>query len=101
MKNLFATRLVLLLLPGNHWFDGVGNPLLSKEDPFRWMWLYNALSFVALIPTSFFHVGGLVAVVFIILHTVCYVLMIVCCYRAAKEEVEKKNAPVCSKSCTS
>ena len=62
MKNLFATRLVLLLLPGKHWFDGVGNPLLSKvrnipvflmggiasvllfmhsrgkEDPFRWMW---------------------------------------------------------------
>ena len=62
MKNLFATRLVLLLLPDNHWFDGVGNPLLSKvrsipvflmggitsvllfmhsrgkEDPFRWMW---------------------------------------------------------------
>ena len=45
---------------------------------------------MALIPTSFFHVGGLVAVVFIMLHTVCYVLMIVCCYRAAKEEVEKK-----------
>ena len=50
---------------------------------------------MALIPTSFFHVGGVVAVVFIMLYTVCYVLMIVCCYRAAKEEVEKKEECSC------
>ena len=115
IKILFATRLMLLLLPSNHWFDGTGNPLLGKvrnipvfimggitssllfvysrgkEDAFRWMWLYNVLSFVALVPTSFFHVGGLSAVMFIMLHTVCYVLMLVCCYRATKVEVEKKD----------
>lgn len=113
---LVAVRMVLLLLPSNDWLHGGHNAIMtylrnipvfllgavviyplfvnSLEKPhyaFRWMWLDDTLSFVPLVPITFFHVGGLGAVLLIILHTVCYIVMIVCSYRVVSSDRTKSE----------
>lgn len=55
------------------------------------MWLHDTLSFVPLVPITFFHVGGLGAVLLITLHTVCYIAMVVCSYRVVSADRTKSE----------
>ena len=113
---LVAVRMVLLLLPNNDWLHGGHNAIMTylrnipvfllgavviyllfmysrekSHDAFRWMWLHDTLSFVPLVPITFFHVGGVGAVLLITLHTVCYITMVVCSYRVVSADRTKSE----------